>query len=291
MLPITLGLACCLMAAPANAVGVVARLFPPPESSPDPTGTADDVRPGAFAYNEAPELHFGCVGVHDANGAYYADRLADRATTPARRVAAARALWRGQSRRHAAAVLQFAAGPPPGGEAFRAFQRDIAAAITPSAVVREMQTGQFRWGAYLAFLRPHPKYVPVLLARLGAEPKGPLDHVADEAVLALGNSGDARAAAPLVARLKSPDGVVAAAAATALGYLGRPETEPALLAALADSGGFPQARVCQALGRAGTAKSLPALDKLAADPTPGNLVDRQGAAAHAAATIRRRLGL
>src|SRR5215208_6262689 len=124
----------------------------------------DEPRPGAFSADLPDELQFSDFGHHSEEATALAERLAQR--DPDGRLAAACALWRGHSRRYAADVLKYLAGPPPGGEPFRAFQREVEAALRPEAVLKELKDGDYPWGAWLAFLRPHKDLVPALLAAL-----------------------------------------------------------------------------------------------------------------------------
>src|SRR5262249_5518198 len=88
--------------------------------------------PFSRSYLNPPELQYGCVGTSDKDEEQYAERLRDgdsaarleaarlRDGDSAARLEAARALWKGHSRRYAADVVKYLAGPPPGGESFRA---------------------------------------------------------------------------------------------------------------------------------------------------------------------------
>ncbi len=164
---------------------------------PNPFGRPDRVSPGVFSQPALcpPELQFSCFGMGNAAEKGYAARLNEADADPADRLAAARALWRGRSRRHASDVLKFVAGPPPGGAIYRAFQREVEASLQPRAVLRELQEGDYLWGTWLAFLRPHADLVPALLAGLKGGPKSPPRPI-PETMLALGNSGDPRALNP-----------------------------------------------------------------------------------------------
>jgi hypothetical protein len=176
------------------------------------------------------------------------------------RLAAAQSLWDGHSRPNATEVLKYLAGPPQGGDEYRLFQKEVEAALQPRNVLKELQGGDYEWGAWLAFLRPHGDFTPTLLAALKDKPK-----LLPETILALGNSGDPRAKDPLLDLLKSKDYRTAGDAAQALGYLGDPDTEPALIAALASDNGWRQVKVSGALAKMGTSKAIPALEKVAND--------------------------
>ena len=83
-----------------------------------------------------------------------------------------------------------------------------------------MTEGDYLWGTWLAFLRPHEQVVPTLLAALKDKPDRTLpagrkgkSEFFSETMLALGNSGDARALKPLLELLKSDDYRIAGDAA------------------------------------------------------------------------------
>lgn len=244
-------------------------------------------------YLNPPKLQFSCAGISDPEG----DKLAEVVTKgdPPQQLAAARELWRGHSRRQASHVLQYLAGPPPGGEGFRQLQREADAALKPQAVLRELKEGDYLWGTWLAFLRPHEELVPTLLAglkdkpprQIGARGKGKSEYFA-ETTLALGNSGDARALGPLLELLKGDDYRVAGDAANALGYLGSVESEASLIAALAADNGWRQVKACGALAKFGSREALPALEKLAKDNRPTGSLNVRGMAEHAIEQITKR---
>lgn len=217
-----------------------------------------DAEPGQFSrgYLEPPLLQFSDAGLIDGAEEGLAKLL--RKGNPDEQLAAARALWKGRSRRYAANVLKYLAGPPPGGEAHRAFQREADAALQPEAILRELGKGDYRWGTWLAFLRPHKEVVPALLKGL-KEKKEELP----ETILALGNSGDARALEPLLKLMKGKDYEVSGFAAQALGYFGGAELEPQLIEALAADNNWLRVSACIALGKVGSRKAIPALEKLA----------------------------
>ena len=262
---------------------------------PDPKlPPAEGKRPRfSWRHMNPPELQFSCAGSSDSEE----DKLAKSVTKgdPPQQLAAARELWQGHSRRQASHVLQYLAGPPPGGEGFRKFQREADAALKPQAVLRELNEGDYLWGTWLAFLRPHEELVPTLLAglkdkpprQIGARGKGKSEYFA-ETTLALGNSGDARALGPLLELLKGDDYRVAGDAANALGYLGSAESEASLIAALAADNGWRQVNACIALGKFGGREALPALEKLAKDDRYTGALAVQGAAANAIERITKR---
>ena len=248
-------------------------------------GPPRNIKPGAFSrsYLNPPQLQFTCVGTRDGNEERYAKQLADTEADPSDRLNAADTLWRGRSRRYATDVLKFLAGPPPGGESFRALQREVDASVRPEAILRELREGDYLWGTWLAFLRPHKDFVPALLAGLKDKPK-----MLPETMLALGDSGDPRAIEPLLALLGSEDYRTAGDAAQALGYLGVPEAEPKLIVALAEDNPWRQVNVCGALAKMGTRRALPALELLAKDNRYTGALNVRGMAEYAVTKIKKR---
>jgi len=243
--------------------------------------TAEEVQTGAFSSSLPAELQFSCALGLDSREEACAKILVEGDS--ADRLAAARALWQGHSRRHAAKVLKYLADPPPGGEEYRAFQREIEASFQPEAILRELRKGDYQWGAWLAFLRPHKDVVPTLLAGLKDKPTR-----LPETMLALGNSGDLRALKPLLDLLKSKDYRTAGDAAGALGYLGNSEVEPKLIGALAADNGWLQVKACGALAKVGTRRALPALEKLAKDDRYTGALNVKGMAQYAVENIKKR---
>ncbi|SRR5258708_4037142 len=245
---------------------------------------ASEVAPGAFSedYLCPAELRHGCVTLLGVTEETLRKRLADD-DDPAERITAARALWRGRSRRYASDVLKFIAGPPPGGDDYRAFQREVEASLKTEAVLRELRGGDYLWGTWLAFLRPSRDFVPELIDGLKNKPE-----MLSETILALGNSGDPRALEPLVKLLQGKDYWIPGDAARALGYLGRPEAEPHLLDALAKGKGWLQVNACAAIGRIGTNRSLPALEQLARDDRYTGALNIKGMAKRAVEQIAKR---
>lgn len=240
-----------------------------------------DPEPGAFSSSNPCELQFGCfIGINGFEQDF-ADLLASGDADE--QLAAARALWKGRSRRHAAEVLKYLAGSPPGGAAFRTFRGEVEDALQPAAVLRELQKGDYLWGTWLAFLRPHKDFVPVLLKGLKAHP----DERA-ETMLALGSSGDPRALEPLLALLASKEYRPAGEAAQALGYLGMAEAEPKLIDALAPGNNWRQVNACLALAKLGSRKSLPALEKLARSDDGTGALNVGGCAERAIKSIEKR---
>jgi HEAT repeats len=231
---------------------------------PAPSPTSSDVDQGAFSQQGMipPQLQYSdfALGNDDEQG--YAKQLADA---------------------DAADVIKYLVGPPTGGEPYRALQREVQAALGPEAILRELREGDYLWGTWLAFLRPHKELVPTLLAGLKDKPK-----MLPETMLALGNSGDPRALGPLLKLLQSKGNQMAGFAAQALGYLGNPDAEPMLIEALATDDGWRQLKACGALASIGTRRALPALEKLAKDDRYTGALSIQGNAARAVASIKKR---
>ncbi|MBE7467159.1 MAG: HEAT repeat domain-containing protein [Planctomycetes bacterium] len=209
-----------------------------------------------FHLSVPSELRFSCVDFSFGEEEEYFRTLNEG--DPHEQLEAARLLWSNHSRKYAVAVLKFVAGPPPGGEGYRAFAVEVEAALKPHAILHELKHGHYRWGAWLAFLRPHREFVPLLIANLKEKPED-----LPETMLALGQSGDPAARQPLLQLLKSPEYRIAGDAAQALGYLGGPDVEAALIDALAAGNGWRTVQSCAALAKLGTPQALPALEKLA----------------------------
>jgi hypothetical protein len=227
------------------------------------------------------ELHFGCVGYVNKQESAFADSLSKG--QPAERMAAARQLWDGHSRGQARAVLQFVDALPDGTGDGQALKRQVAADLQPEAITRELRTGDYRWGAWLAYLRPSKEAVPELLAGLDGKP----DYRA-ETVLALGASRDPRAIEPLRTLMKGGDGRNAGYAARALGDFGSPSVEAELLELVTGRPGWAQLNACHALAHVGTEKSLPALEALAGSTEYTGALDIRGVAMRAVVAIEQR---
>jgi hypothetical protein len=242
---------------------------------------SQDAKTVAFTEVLPDELQFSdAIAFHEVEAAL-AKKLAVGDSTE--QLSAARALWEGHSRKSAANVVRFAVGPPPGGNAFRAFQREVEAALQPDAILREIDGGDYRWGTWLAFLRPHKELVPTLLAGLRDKRQW-----RPETVLALGNCGDPRALEPLVTLLKSGGYRTPGDAAQALGYLGLPEAEPSLVEALAKENPWLRVKACDALAKIGTHRAVPAMERLAKDNRYTGLLDVKGMAEYAIERIAKR---
>lgn len=238
-------------------LGTIAGLLSAQPAKPGPAAAKPERKLGRFSkqgWDPPEELRFSDFGIFSEDYDEYEKALAKGETHE--QIAAARVLWEGHSRLHATSVLKFLAGSPLGGDDFRKLQRDVEASLQLQAILHELKEGDYLWGCWLAFLRPHKDLVPTLVAGLKNQP----DMLA-ETVLALGNSGDPKAKPPLVELLKSKDIDHATYAASALGYLGGAETE--LLEVLVRKDDRFRVFVCSSLGRTGSQKALPALEKLA----------------------------
>ena len=188
-------------------------------------------------------------------------------------------------------MLKYLAAPPPGGDGFRKLQRDVEASLRPEVILRELKDGDYLWGTWLAFLRPHEQLVPTLLAGLEDKPGvvgKSKSEMFPETMLALGNSGDPRALAPLLKLLTSKQYQIAGDAANALGYFGNADTEPVLIEALAWDNGWRQLHASIALGKFGSTKALPALDAVAKDDRYTGALSVKSMAAEASEQIRKR---
>ena len=243
--------------------------------------SAQGVKTSAFSSTPPRELQFSDALGLDSGEEGFA-RTMDQADSDGR-LAAAQALWEGHSRRHASKVLKYMADPPPGGDDYRAFQRKIDASFQPDAILRELQKGDYQWGAWLAFLHPHKDLVPTLLVGLKDKPE-----MLPESMLALGNSGDPRALEPLLELLKSKDYRTAGDAAQALGYLGGKDVEEKLIEALKEDNGWRQVNACGALAKLGSRRALPALDKLSNSDRYTGVLNIKGMAKTAVERIKKR---
>jgi hypothetical protein len=243
----------------------------------------DSARSGKFSQSIPGELLRGSSWRLDGEEETLVQTL--REGNPEEQLAAARALWRGHSRRYASQVLKFLADPPQGGEAYRAFQREVEATLEPQAIRRQLKWGDYPWGTWLAFLRPHKELVPALLEGLKDRPEDP------ETILALGNSGDPRVLPLLLKLLEVKDFTTPGHAAQALGYLGSPEAEPALLKALNADNPWLQVKACGALAKIGTRRAVPALKQLARDDSSHGIMNVRSRAQDALERIAKREAL
>ena len=199
---------------------------------------------------------------------------------------AAKELWRGHCRPHAEAVLKFLEDSKSQSPDFRDFRREVEISLQPESILNELKEGDFKWGAWLAYLRPHKSLVPVLLEALKNDPK---KVKLAETLVALGKSNDKRAIEPLIQFLMSDGYYDSWAAATAIGLveIEVPGLEDQLLACLPKKRGLAAAEVCDVLGKIGTKKSLPKLQEIAAIKYEG-VIDVAGAAKRAIEKINQR---
>jgi len=243
----------------------------------------EEPEPGAFSQwvLYPPELQFGCLGnINDAEE-YFQVRL--KKGNEQEKYTAARALWKGRTRRYASEVLKYVAGPPPGGDGFRAFQKEVEKSMQAEGILRELKDGDYLWGTWLAFLRPHKDLVPSLIKGLKDKPDRQW-----ETILALGNSGDPRALEPILQLLKTKDYRHEGEAAQALGYLADPTTESALIDLIGGDNNWAQQHACAALATFGTDKALPSLLKLAGSKGYTGAINVRGCARRAVVSIERR---
>ncbi len=260
---------------------------------PKPQAPLEDKESGRFSWQflNPTELQFTCSSTSDAEEEELAKSL--EMGEPHERLAAARELWDGRSRRQATNVLKYLTARPPGGEGFRKLQRDVEASLRPEAILRKLKDGDYLWGTWLAFLHPHEQLVPTLLEALEDKPGLAVgkrkSEMLPETMLALGNSGDTRALAPLLKLLKSKKYQIAGDAANALGYFGNADTEPMLIEALAWDNVWRQLHASKALGKFGSVKALPALEAVAKDDRYTGGLNVKGSAETAIERIRKRL--
>ena len=201
------------------------------------------------------ELRFSDAGAGDQKEDLYAKRLA-KGNAKAR-VTAAAALWSGHSRTHAKSVVEFLAKDGIISDEFLALRKRVEDDLSPKAILIGLETDDPRWAAWRAGLRPHAELVPALLAALKDKPK-----YRPEITLALGQSRDKRAFAPLAEMLKSDGNRSAGDAAHALGLLGNSEAEPLLIQSLSNGGGWVKLQASIALGKIGTDAAIPELERI-----------------------------
>lgn len=223
-------------------------------------------RKGDFSNSEPVELQYSCAVCLTGDEEALADSMARG--LPDERTSAAKTLWLGNSRRHARAVIQYALENIDHSTSHADFKRSIEASLEPAAIRKELHT-DYRWGVWLAGLRPHETLVPELLDALESR----IDEQAGT-IFALGKSRDARAFQPLVRLLKSSDDMTVGYAAKALADLQLEEAEKYLLEAVFIESAWAKANVCNALGRIGSRIALPALQELVDAPgSPGGAIN------------------
>jgi HEAT repeat protein len=241
---------------------------------------------GEFIGSVPDQLQYSCGVSVNGDEEELASTMADSEKSAAERALAAHRLWNGHSRRHAIEVLKFSVDAPLGGDEFRQLQREIDMSFDPAMMKLELEKRDPVWAAWLAFLRPNEKCVPLLV---DAVENSKQSDYRIAATLALGNSGDARALKPLLALATGGgDSQLAGFAAAALGYLGDASAEPELIKLLAASDAWRQVKAAGALSKIGTDKSLPALDALLNDKRYTGALAVRGTAEAARASIQHR---
>jgi hypothetical protein len=236
---------------------------------------------GSYGHVKPQELQFSDAIGLDPYEEAWGDLL--EKSEPKVQVVAGRVLWQKHSRRFSIDVLQIFGMESIKTEGARALQRIIEKSLLPENILDEIEEGDYRWGSWLAYLRPHSSFVPTLLDNLKKKPD-----LLPETILALGKSRDRRAFDPLSNQLKADDYVTTGFAAVALGYLGLPEAEPLLIDALLSENTWLQVKACRALSMIGTRKSLPALEQLAKDDCFKGIMNVRGMARLAADSIEDR---
>jgi hypothetical protein len=260
-------------------------------------------------FSTPPELQFSCAIMLDGHEGAWAKLLAS--SRDDLRPIAARILWERHSRRYAHEVMETVSGSRlPAWQGVRSL---VESDLRPENILRELDKGDFAWGAWLAGLRPHPSLVPGLLKRLespgkraespapeGAEDRLPFGLTRSsmvayegrkhrvEAILALGKSGDRRAIEPLLSLLSIDDYELPGRAAQALGYFRAASAEQALIDALSRDNGWLRVKACGALAKIGTRRAVPALQMLADDPSYTGALNVRGMARHAITEILKR---
>lgn len=220
---------------------------------------ARDELDGDFSSLVPRELEFGCGGCGYGDEVFLAEKLETGSRDEQWR--AARALWRSHSRRRTAKVLEMIADCECPTPEYAEFRRECDEDLEPTSILTELRTGDYKWGTWLATLRPNPALVPELLIGLQSKPDD-----LHATMLALGHSRDPRALQPLLQILQQPDEVNAGFAASALGHLGMREAEVPILKLLPQSNES-RGRLVIALGEIGTRQSLPVFEEITASPS------------------------
>jgi hypothetical protein len=214
---------------------------------------------GRLSSSDPSELQFSCAVCLDSREQKAAACL--QYGSPEEQVKAALALWRAHSRRYADKVLEYVSRETSSNQNFHSLKGEVEGSLTSEAIRQEMQTGDYAWGVWLAFLRPHADLVPELLADLETKPKH-----RPALILSLGKSKDERAFEPLLKLLQADDYQTPGWAAKGLKYLADPRAEPHLIeAASAEGNGWKRIHACDALADLGTAAAIPTLESIAND--------------------------
>jgi len=223
----------------------------------EPTA-AQSAMKSTFVYSDPSELQFSCAVFLNAQEEALAGKLSKGSAEE--RVAAARDLWNGHSRRHAGHVIEFILGRTSQTDSMAALKHIVEDSLKPEAILRELRQDDNLWGLWLAFLHPHEALVPDLLADLIKKPQN-----RPEVILALGKSGDPRALQPLLHLVDDSDYRIPGDAANALRYMTFPAAEQKLIEALSRDNGWLKVKACSALGKVGCPRALPALERIAKD--------------------------
>jgi len=244
---------------------------------------ADQASQKSTVFSNAPrELQFSCSIALNAREEALAKDL--KGGPIEKQIASASELWQGHSRLYAQKVIGLLSTSPSQTDAFVTLKQTVDTSLKPESILQELREGDYLWGAWLAFLRPHQDIVSELLANLSKKPA-----YQAETILALGRSGDRRALEPLYQLLGSPDYRTAGDAAQALGYMAMPEAEPKLIEALSRDNGWLKVKACLALGKVGTRQALPALERIAKDKRyAGALSIRDTASSAIEAIVKRK---
>ena len=199
------------------------------------------------------------------------------------RITAATVLWQKHSGYFTRDVLRFLEEEQSDREEMKSLRQMVEASFQPDNILKELRDGDYLWGTWLAYLRPHERFVEPLLSNLDTKPK----HLS-ETVLALGRTRDRRALEPLSKVLKSSEDISAGFAAMSLGHLGFSDAEPLLIEELSADSGWRQVNACQGLAMIGTPRALPALDRLAKDDRYTGALSIRGTAQSAIDAINDR---
>jgi hypothetical protein len=180
------------------------------------------------------------------------------------KAAMAQSLWDEYSEEYAQQIIELTGKLSGDSNDVIDLKENVAADLKPERILKELQkkdNEHLAWWVWLAVLRPHVSFKPVILEL--AETEYPLP----ETVYALWQSRDPRALPVMLTILKNKqnlDDCLCCIAAEAIGDLGDASVEPQLLDALqGNPSKNPKAKICEALGKIGTKKSLPALQKIA----------------------------
>jgi hypothetical protein len=207
------------------------------------------------------ELCFSCLRTWNDKEWHFGELL--QSGSDDERCEAAWQLWHAHSRYYAADVLDYLPSAPLNWRVVL-LRLYVEHSLSSKSVLKELESGDYLWGVWLAGLRPAPEYVPLLLTALESKKEDDLQAT----ISALGKSHDERAFGPLLKILQSKskesaDQINAGFAAQALGHLGRLEAEAPLIAFIERGNGpFPVMHACDALAKIGSRNALPCLENL-----------------------------